>query len=209
MERNQHHHPHHNEASHNMTSLTIPSTTECTSFIVISGSSVYYIPVGILCAFAIGINLLTILTFIRFRRLCQNNNNLLILSLSVADLLVPIVTVIVGVILAQKIGEQISTYTSYLISPLCVAILISGLTLIIMTLDRLVAVQKPLKYHSLISRERVVKGIILVWMIPISLGVTSIFLGQTSLSMYFMYISFIIIVTFIVLILWESPHFLR
>ncbi|XP_066911459.1 D(2)-like dopamine receptor [Clytia hemisphaerica] len=187
---------------------THPPHTEislhCSDFILISGSSIYYIPVGIICAFTIGINLLTILTFLRFRRLCQNNNNLLILSLSIADLLVPIVTIVVGAVLAQNIGDKISTYNSYLISPLCVAILISGLTLIIMTLDRLVAVQKPLKYHSFISRDKVIKSIVVVWVIPISLGVTSVLMGETSLSMYFMYISFIAIVTLIVMVLFTS-----
>jgi len=174
----------------NTTTTTNSGGEICASSLRSSGKISYFIPAILLCLATIITNLLIIITFAWFRNLRKNINNLLILSLSVADLLVPVVMGTIGMVLLVNTGKEYSTNTSYLISPSSVVILISGLTLITMTLDRLVAVQKPLKYSSLVSRATAIKAIALVWLLPTSVGVLSVVLGETFISMVFLYVSF-------------------
>ena len=172
----------------------------CNQTIYISGKSIYYILTLLVCLATIAINMLTIIIFLRYRKLRSNNNNLLILSMSFADVLVPFMLVAIGIVLLLNVGKTVPIW-SYIINPLCVTVLISGLTLIIMTVDRLIAVQKPLIYNSIVTKGRVGKAITCVWVFPICIGVIGGALGENRTSIFFTYVSFVLIIGLVVLVL--------
>ena len=160
------------------------------------------------------LNGLVSLIFIRFRKkliyrsgarggsLAVHHNRLLF-SMTLSDLLVGVLTVLYGYLL--KTNQPKLIYKLCSIIPLFGTMLVSILSVAFITLDRVVAVVRPLKYQHWISDKRLKKMIILSWILPlfISIVATIVYLttdSKTELKVRACILSSIFLVGFVVLI---------
>ena len=151
----------------------------CQDQIVLSEDVEIYIScIIVLSIFIIIMNSLVIITFVRFEGLRQNNNNLLVLSLSVADFYVGLAGNCLSIFFLSTKKKSISVLqdTGYIFIPLSTGTFISCLTLILMTLDRLLAVTKPLHYHRIMPKNLFLSLLSLTWFVPCLLAIINIIL---------------------------------
>ena len=110
-------------------------------------------------------NTLTIVLFVKFsRKLLTTNNNKILLSLATGDLLVGINGMITPILLITN--QKILIYKISGILPLFGSMFVSICSLGIMTIDRLVSVKYPLRYHSIMTQWRIKLLIALTWIVP-------------------------------------------
>ncbi|XP_059173772.1 adenosine receptor A3-like [Physella acuta] len=108
-----------------------------------------------------------------------NSNNILLLSLSVADLLMGIYCLPLYMLSyidstkAMLFSKQ-STCLIFLTSPVLTAGA-SLLSLLFITLDRYLAIMWPMKYRQFITVERTMKGTIIMWVLIIALTLVPFF----------------------------------
>lgn len=115
---------------------------------------------------SIAINSLFTAMFIIFRKkfLVQNNNKI-ILSMTLADNLVGLFSIMLAASLMTRQPQVV--YKLLGVIPLFGSMFSSIFSLSIMTLDRLIAIRIPLKHKAIMSPSRV-KGLIIVcWILPI------------------------------------------
>lgn len=128
-------------------------------------SLAFYWSLIILDALTFLLNFLTCIMFVRFRkRLLASTHNRILFSMALADALVGIFGTSLGVLLLLK---QTSLY--YKIAgniPMFSSLFISVLSLVLLTVDRLVAVKVPFKYTSAGYRRLINKLLIASWIIP-------------------------------------------
>ena len=131
------------------------------------------------CTFLL--NLLVVTIFIRFRRkllyrrgyvrrrynYLEVNHNKLLFSMTVGDLLVGFLCLIFGVFL--KIDADTDSYKMFAIIPLFGTMFVSIFSLGFMTVDRVIAVIRPLQYDNLMSNSRIKKFIFVSWIVPLLL----------------------------------------
>uniref|UniRef100_A0A4W5NB58 G-protein coupled receptors family 1 profile domain-containing protein n=1 Tax=Hucho hucho TaxID=62062 RepID=A0A4W5NB58_9TELE len=122
-----------------------------------------YIFISLISAATVFLNLLVIISVSHFKKL-HTPTNLLILSLAVADFLVGLIVIpVVAVTVMEscwfygKYFCVISLYISYL----CLSLSLGNLVLI--SIDRYVAVCDPLMYHSRITITRIICYISTTW----------------------------------------------
>ena len=117
-------------------------------------------------------NGLIICMFVRFRKhILASNKNLLLLSMSVADLCVG-VTGTGGGLIFFFMKKKLTTVTVYKLGgllPIFGSFFMSILSLGLITTERLVAIQLPLRHRLMMTRERVKLAICVCWLIVISL----------------------------------------
>ena len=115
------------------------------------------------------INMLCVLMFFKFRNeLLISNNNKLLFSMAMGDLLVALFGVI-GAILYYllMIGKvDVSAWKLGGVLPMFGSFFISILTIGTMTLDRLVVVLLHLRYHLIMTNHRLNFLIAFIWLIP-------------------------------------------
>ncbi|XP_038869895.1 trace amine-associated receptor 6-like [Salvelinus namaycush] len=122
-----------------------------------------YIFFSVISAVTVFLNVLVIISISHFKQL-HTPTNLLILSLSVSDLLVGLIVIPVTTIAIMEscwgFGEYFCVFQFY-ISCLCTTLSLGNLVLI--SIDRYVAVCDPLLYHSKITTTRMMCCISITW----------------------------------------------
>uniref|UniRef100_A0AAZ3PJR3 G-protein coupled receptors family 1 profile domain-containing protein n=1 Tax=Oncorhynchus tshawytscha TaxID=74940 RepID=A0AAZ3PJR3_ONCTS len=122
-----------------------------------------YIFFSLISAFTAFLNVLVIISISHFKQL-QTPTNLLILSLAVSDLLVGLIVIPVVTVAIMEpcwgFGEFFCVFQFY-ISCLCTSLSLGNLVLI--SIDRYVAVCDPLLYHSKITITRMMCCISITW----------------------------------------------
>ncbi|XP_064831661.1 trace amine-associated receptor 13c-like [Oncorhynchus masou masou] len=122
-----------------------------------------YIFFSLISAVTVFLNLLVIISISHFKQL-HTPTNLLILSLAVSDLLVGLIVIpVVTVALLEScwgFGEYFCVFHVY-ITFLCTSLSLGNLVLI--SIDRYVAVCDPLLYHSKITTTRMMCCIFITW----------------------------------------------
>ncbi|XP_071843634.1 adenosine receptor A2a-like [Apostichopus japonicus] len=129
----------------------------------ITGSITYvavYIPIILMCVLG---NALVLTTFIRFKKV-RNVNNYYIFALSIADFLTGLVAVPLTISNRLIISETTchANSRSYLFLPAYVLCAISMCLLLAITVDRYMAISRPLRYHAMMTRQKTIK-IIIFW----------------------------------------------
>ncbi|CDQ84441.1 unnamed protein product [Oncorhynchus mykiss] len=122
-----------------------------------------YIFFSLISAVTVFLNILVIISISHFKQL-HTPTNLLILSLAVADLLVGLIVIPVVTVAIMEpcwgFGEYFCVFQFY-ISCLCTSLSLGNLVLI--SIDRYVAVCDPLLYHSKITVTRIMCCISITW----------------------------------------------
>ncbi|XP_029557750.1 trace amine-associated receptor 8c-like [Salmo trutta] len=122
-----------------------------------------YIFFSLISAVTVFLNVLVIISISHFKQL-HTPTNLLILSLAVADLLVGLIVIPVTTVAAMEpcwgFGDYFCSFQFY-ISFLCTSLSLGNLVLI--SIDRYVAVCDPLLYHTRITIRRMMCCISITW----------------------------------------------
>ena len=131
------------------------------------------------------------------------HHNRLLFSMTLSDLLVGVLTVLYGYLLKTNQPKIIHKLCSVI--PLFGTMFVSILSVAFITLDRVVAVVRPLKYQHWISDKCLKKMIILSWILPlfISIVATIVYLTndfETELKVRACILSSIFLMGFVVLI---------
>ena len=139
-------------------------------------------------------NSLTIASVVKFRWL-RNNTNILICSLSIADLYVGIITFVYHL---NFTVSQIINHAYFVIhSLLNVGYLSSIFHLAVISVERFVGVNYPLRYHSIITPKRIKMLIVGSWTVAVAFGIlcmvllllyglnSYIYVDLASISFYF------------------------
>ncbi|XP_038870130.1 trace amine-associated receptor 13c-like [Salvelinus namaycush] len=133
---------------------------------VLLSTSIYitlYIFFSLISAVTVFLNVLVIISISHFKQL-HTPTNLLILSLAVSDLLVGLIVIPVVTVATMEpcwgFGEYFCVFHFY-ISFLCTSLSLGSLVLI--SIDRYVAVCDPLLYHSKITITRIMCFISITW----------------------------------------------
>ena len=151
---------------------------------------IYHLSLVALNSVTFVFNLLIITIFVRYwrrffpkggliRRLrAERNHNKYLLSMVFADLLVGVFGTSTGVML--KLVQTKLIYKLCGLIPLYSCMFVSVFSLILLTIDRLLAVKHPLYYDSLMSNSCVTKSIALCWIIPILTTVSQMIIYVAS-----------------------------
>ncbi|XP_064878358.1 trace amine-associated receptor 13c-like [Oncorhynchus nerka] len=122
-----------------------------------------YIFFSLISAVTVFLNLLVIISISHFKQL-HTTTNLLILSLAVSDLLVGLIVIPVTTVAIMEscwgFGEYFCVFHLYM-AFLCTSLSLGSLVLI--SIDRYVAVCDPLSYHSKITTTRTICCISITW----------------------------------------------
>ncbi|XP_036814977.1 trace amine-associated receptor 13c [Oncorhynchus mykiss] len=122
-----------------------------------------YIILSLISSVTVFLNLLVIISISHFKQL-HTTTNLLILSLAVADLLVGLIVIPVTTVAIMEscwgFGEYFCVFHLYM-AFLCTSLSLGNLVLI--SIDRYVAVCDPLLYHSKITITRMICCISITW----------------------------------------------
>lgn len=122
-----------------------------------------YIFFSLISALTVFLNVLVIISISHFKQL-HTPTNLLILSLAVSDLLVGLIVIPVMTVAAMEscwgFGEYFCVFHFY-ISFLCTSLSLGNLVLI--SIDRYIAVCDPLLYHSRITITGIMCCISITW----------------------------------------------
>ena len=106
-------------------------------------------------------------------RICRGiNHNKFLFSLAVSDLLVGLFGVATGIML--KTRQEVIVYKLLGLIPLFGTMLVSVLSVILLTTDRLLAIKYPFKYDSIITDSRVFKVLSLTWIFTIIATISQI-----------------------------------
>ncbi|XP_035625345.1 trace amine-associated receptor 13c-like [Oncorhynchus keta] len=121
---------------------------------------IFFLSIGAVTVF---LNILVVISIFHFKRL-HTPTNLLILSLAVADLLVGLIVIPVGTVAIMEscwfLGKYFCVFYVY-ISYFILSLSLGNLVLI--SIDRYVAVCDPLFYHSRITLTRITCCISIIW----------------------------------------------
>ena len=125
----------------------------------------FYWSLIILGSISVALNSLFVAMLIIFRKkfLTQNNNKI-ILSMTVADDLVGFFCIIFAGALITKQSQTV--YKLIGVIPLFGSMFISIFSITVMTLDRLIAIKIPLRHKNILTSKRVVRLILLCWLVP-------------------------------------------
>eukprot|EP00063_Salmo_salar_P018786 XP_013993621.1 PREDICTED: trace amine-associated receptor 13c-like [Salmo salar] len=122
-----------------------------------------YIFILLIAAVTVFLNVLVIISVSHFKKL-HTPTNLLILSLAVADFLVGLIVIPVGTVAIMEscwfYGKYFCVICLY-INYLCLSLSLGNLVLI--SVERYVAVCDPLMYHSKITITRIIGCISITW----------------------------------------------
>ncbi|KAM8745903.1 trace amine-associated receptor 13c-like [Acanthopagrus schlegelii] len=142
--------------------LCIPLNTSCRSMPVTPRSMVIKTLLSCISVLTVVLNLLVIISISHFRQL-QTPTNLILLSLAVSDLLVGLVVMPPEIIMMQSCAflDKLSCALFYLFSFILTSASVGSMVLI--SVDRYVAICYPLRYSSMITPRRVQIYLSLCW----------------------------------------------
>ncbi|KAM8745893.1 trace amine-associated receptor 3-like [Acanthopagrus schlegelii] len=142
--------------------LCIPLNTSRRSMPVTSRSMVIKTLLSCISVLTVVLNLLVIISISHFRQL-HTPTNLILLSLAVSDLLVGLVVMPPEIILMQSCAflDNLSCALFYLFSFILISASVGSMVLI--SVDRYVAICYPLRYSSMITPRRVQIYLSLCW----------------------------------------------
>ena len=130
---------------------------------------------AVACPWIIFLNILVILAIKKVREL-QKNSNILITNLAVTDLLVGAVSMPLSITVDALILQgTVSHSTIHLLSEIGVSVLITLYTisyrhLLLIAWERYVAIVKWTEYKALVTKGRMKKYTLIVWMESVSFG---------------------------------------
>ena len=132
--------------------------------------------------FIIGVtwNLIVII-IILVKRLCRIPSVLLLLDMAITDLLFCLLIMPFSIV-AGFAGEYIFGNSDYTRCQVCkfnqvfiILTIKTVFTLLLVTIDRLIYLKKPLRYHSLITSKKVIFLILLAWIVSLALALPPFF----------------------------------
>ncbi len=142
-----------------MDNSTTPSSAASTV------SHAFYWSLVVIGAATFALNAVFSWMFIEFRKvLLVHNNNKILLSMTLADGLVGLSSILLGALLMLQQPQII--YKLFGMFPLFGSMFASIASLGILTIDRLVVVKFPLRYKTLIFPSRIHKMIVVSWVVP-------------------------------------------
>ena len=122
------------------------------------------------CAIGLTGNFISLVTIIFTERLNQIPSNLLILNLGVSDLLTCVVFLPFHIhnLFLPSIGETLRFYYH----ALCLFHVFSnGNSILVITIDRFIAVSCPLRYKAFVTKRRTIQVIFMSWITPLSFAI--------------------------------------
>ena len=122
------------------------------------------------CIFGLTGNLISLLTIICSERLNQVPSNLFIFNLAVSDLLTCVVFLPFHIrnLFLPSIGENLRFYYH----ALCLFHVFSnGNAILVITIDRFIAVSCPLRYKTFVTKRRAIQVIFMSWIMPLSFAI--------------------------------------
>ncbi|XP_007442442.2 glucose-dependent insulinotropic receptor-like [Python bivittatus] len=132
---------------------------------------VYAVLHVILSIFIPSANLLVIIVICRLKKKRSSRNYVFILNLAAADLLVGVMCI--GDALDDATDALFDTNLFLCLMRICMGItpcIGSILTLLLVSLDRYLAVKLPLHYPSLVSKKRVILSLVVLWVLSFLVG---------------------------------------
>jgi hypothetical protein len=142
--------------------------------------------IGIACSIVVILclagNALVVSVILRFKRL-KNATNYILLSLAIADLTVTFLVMIPAMIqdvLQRWIFNELfcKFYNAFDIT-CCTA---SILHLLLVALDRYLAIFKPLTYKTIVGKLNIFLAVVVIWIVSLCMSFIPIFLGWNQLS---------------------------
>ena len=129
-------------------------------------------------SFLLNSSLLVLIIHYR-RRLLKSNDYKLLCSMIIADMLVGIFGILYGVLLQH--GEKPVVYKTAAIIPLFSTMFASIASIAGITVNRLIAVHKPLRYHSIVTSRRLILWFVVIWAFPLTVYIAQlcIFMNAT------------------------------
>jgi len=167
----------------------------------------FYSTLIAISALTIQLNAIVFLMFVYFRaRLLRNTHNRILCSMVLGDTFVGLFGINLGVLLL--LGKDATYYKLLGNIPIFSSIFVSVLSLILLTVDRLIAMKKPFLYTSQFYKKLILKIIVLSWIIPclIILQQSLIYVGigsKTELKVRsFIFIAFFLIG--VIVLVWSN-----
>ncbi|XP_033110598.1 adenosine receptor A2b-like [Anneissia japonica] len=127
-------------------------------------------------------NLIVILSIYRKRALAQTPSNIFMSSLALADIMTGLIGVpfsIVGYLLRKRFLYSVNCAIWYFV-PCIIFIHVSVFNLIVITLDRFLAIRYPLRYHVWIAPERAIRICVFVYFLGTFLGSSSFIVAAVA-----------------------------
>ena len=130
-------------------------------------------------SFLLNSSIVAILVYYR-RRLLKSNDYRLLCSMIVADMLVGIFGILYGVLLYND--EEVLIYKIFAVIPMFSTMFASIASIAGMTVNRLIAVHMPLKYHSIMTSKRLSILFLVIWLIPFVVYAIQLSIYMTNAS---------------------------
>ena len=125
----------------------------------------FYLALIAISALTIQLNATVLLMFVYFRaRLLRNTHNRILCSMVLGDTFVGLFGINLGVLL--QLGKDATYYKLLGNIPIFSSIFVSIFSLILLTVDRLIAMKRPYLYTSQFYKKLILKVIVLTWIIP-------------------------------------------
>ncbi|XP_033110599.1 adenosine receptor A3-like [Anneissia japonica] len=143
--------------------------------------TVFCLNVPLMLAIVLG-NLIVILSIYRKRALTQTPSNIFMSSLALADIMTGLIGVpfsIVGYLLRKSLLYSVNCAIWYFV-PCIIFIHVSVFNLIVITLDRFLAIKYPLRYHVWMAPERAIRICVFVYFLGIFLGSSSFIVAAVA-----------------------------
>lgn len=128
-------------------------------------------------SFLLNFSIIALFIYYR-RRLLRNNDNKLLFSMIVADMLVGIFGILYGELIRN--GRPAIVYKTTAVIPLFSNMFASIASITAITVNRLIAVNKPLQYRLIMTSKVVVISIVVIWTIPLIVFTSQLTLYLTS-----------------------------
>lgn len=116
-----------------------------------------------LVSFLLNSSICTLFVYNR-RKLLKSNDNKFLCSMTVADMFVGLFGMLYGVLLKNNV---IMVYKIAAIIPLFSTMFASIASITGITVNRFIAVNMPLQYHSIVTSKRLFVSFVVIWVIPI------------------------------------------
>ncbi|XP_016847419.1 glucose-dependent insulinotropic receptor-like [Anolis carolinensis] len=130
-------------------------------------------------------NLLVIIVICQLKKKRPSRNYVFILNLAAADLLVGVMCI--GDALDDATDALFDTRLSLCLLRICMSItpcIGSILTLLLVSLDRYLAVRLPLHYHTLMNKKRIIFSLVVLWTVAFLVGHLPLISPQLQQSNY-------------------------
>ena len=128
-------------------------------------------------SFILNSSIFAIMIYYR-RRLLKSNDYKLLCSMIVADMLVGIFGILYGVLLYNE--EETIIYKTFAVIPMFSTMFASIASIAGMTVNRMVAVHMPLKYHTIMTSKKLFILFIVIWLIPIAVYTIQLCVYKTN-----------------------------